>query len=179
MHKADNTASRPRAEGGLSHTKNIESNTVQPREGGSYPLPATGGRHFPHGERAPGCSGGEVARMRSEYVGHVVGFPGIQASVCYKTTEIQRCFDISSRGRSCTGVTERNRFSFTQKRDQSGPDQGESTGVLLLLLPHSKERGSTASHSGSACVKQSSEEIHVQNVKGALPLVFHYFCGNI
>jgi len=36
--------------------------------------------------------------MRSECMGHVVCLPGIQASVCYKTTEIQWCFDVSSRG---------------------------------------------------------------------------------
>jgi len=80
---------RPRAKGGLSCTKNVKSNIVQPREGGSYLLQASGGRQRPSGEKAPRCSGGEMARICSEYMGHVVCFPGIQASVCYKTTKIQ------------------------------------------------------------------------------------------
>ena len=51
--KADDTASRPRAEGGLSHTKNIESNTVQPREGGFIPPPGHRGGAISLLERGP------------------------------------------------------------------------------------------------------------------------------
>ena len=127
-------------------------------------------------QRPAHSAAGAVARMRSSSLGLVNHFPGLQTTVCGKTTEIRRSVGFGGQWRLSECAERGNILPVTQKGDQSGSERRSSAGLLLPLFPHpEKGRNVAPSYSGSACVKQAFEKVQVQNAhtQDALSLNSH------
>lgn len=148
----------------LSFQKSNDDRSL-PREA-VLPCPTRGGSYSSNelSSKQTGVVCTSLARMRSETLGVQYDYKGLQASVCPKTSPLQWHSAFSCRGKHQTCSRAGNCFSVGQRCDPSGSAGSESAGLLLPLLPNSKERWSATTYLEFKGVKRISEKIHVQNV---------------
>lgn len=184
QNKMFGMAARPRAEGKVQKPKNPTKHPLSSQaanKGSTTPLV---GRVSTSGFGSDVISRRQleslvnqdrpVAGMRRCPMGFVHCSEGLQTSVCYQATEVQRSCGFHSDRGGRARLAGRNNFAVGERRHQSCPSRGSTQQVLLLILPYSKERGLiSSSHIRSPSVEQASLEIHIHNVDTQSVLSFY------